>query len=58
MMVESSVWFTGQYEVATPFFERTVGILENVYGPRHPEVATDLIQRRVELWNIVALSCH
>lgn len=37
--------------------ERALGVGENVYRRAHPEMATDLIQQRVELLSIV-LHCY
>ena len=32
----------GRYEEAEPLYKRSLAIDEKVYGPDHPEVATDL----------------
>ena len=34
--------FQGKYEEAEPLYRRSLAIDEKVYGPDHPEVATDL----------------
>ncbi|CAN0192932.1 unnamed protein product, partial [Ectocarpus sp. 12 AP-2014] len=34
--------FQGKYEEAEPLYKRSLAIDEKVYGPDHPEVATDL----------------
>ena len=43
----------GKHEEALPLYQRSRAIDEKVYGPDHPEVATDLNNEAVLLKNMV-----